>query len=102
MFYEETHLNVKEEALTLASNIIDGNLDASHHLARLIEADTKGVFQPFAQAFAARLHDHLKRWAELGIPEPDAALEEAIYELLKFTAVDWDGYPSTGRPGEEA
>ena len=52
-------LNVKNEADALAAALSKGDPEASLHLARLIEADTNGVFQPFAQALAARLRDHL-------------------------------------------
>ncbi|MCB0210809.1 MAG: hypothetical protein KDJ52_15835 [Anaerolineae bacterium] len=102
MYFETIEIDVQSMTNALAQDIISGNPAASHTLAKLIEADTQGVFQPFAQAFAARLSDHIRRWVELGVPEADVALDEAIYQLLKITAIDWDGYPSTGRPGEES
>jgi hypothetical protein len=60
------------------------------------------VFQPFAEALAARLRDHLHRWAELGVTDPELTLEDEVYELLKRAAIDWDRFPCNGRPGEEA
>ena len=35
------------------------------HLARVIQADTKGALHPFAEALIARLCDHLNRDAEI-------------------------------------
>lgn len=102
MFSETTVINIKEEANTLADYLSHGDSCASNYLARLIEADTQGAFQPFAQALTARLRDHLARWAELGVIDPDETLEDEVYQLLKTTAVDWDGLPCNGRPGEEA
>ena len=78
-----------------------GDTYASVHLARLVQTDTKGTLQPFAEALAARLCDHLGRYAEIGITDPYAALEDEVYELVKTAAIDWDGRPKTGRPGEE-
>jgi hypothetical protein len=102
MFAETMKLNLHHEAKALVDDLSQGNPCASTHLARLIEADTKGVFRPFAEAIAARLHDHLKRYAELGITEPEITLEDELYHLLQTAAIDWNGYPCTGRPGEEA
>ncbi|MCB0192611.1 MAG: hypothetical protein KDJ65_11765 [Anaerolineae bacterium] len=102
MYFEKIDVDVRSMTDDLAQDIISGNSQASRTLAKLIEADTQGVFQPFAEAFAARLSDHIKRWVELGVPEANVALDEAVYQLLKMTAIDWDGYPSTGRPGEES
>jgi hypothetical protein len=79
-----------------------GDSYASVHLARLIEADTKGALQPFAEALTARLTDHLNRNAELGITDAGESLEDEVYRLLHMAAIDWDGRPKTGRPGEEA
>jgi len=94
-------LNVKEEAESLAYYLTAGNPCASLYLARLIELDNQGTLQPFADALAARLQDHLQRWAELGSIDLDVVLEDEVYQLLKVTAVDWDGVPYTGYPGEE-
>ncbi len=79
-----------------------GDTFASVHLARLIQADTKGALQPFAEALNARLVDHLNRYAELGVTDPYVTLEDEVYRLIQAAAVDWNGQPKTGRPGEEA
>jgi hypothetical protein len=99
---EETTINLREEVEGLLDCLTRGNTQASVHLARLIQADTKGVFQPFAEALAARLCDHLNRYAELGITDPHTTLEDEVYRLIRTAAIDWDGLPKTGRPGEEA
>ena len=102
MLSEIRHLNIKDEVDLLADCVNRGDPEASHHLARLIEADTMGIFQPFAEALTARLRDELQRWAELGVTDPDITLDGEVYHLLKTTAVDWDGFLHKGRPGEEA
>lgn len=79
-----------------------GDTLASVHLARLIQADSKGALQPFAEALNARLVDHLNRYAELGVTDPYVTLEDEVYRLIRAAAVDWDGQPKMGRPGEEA
>jgi hypothetical protein len=79
-----------------------GDKRASVHLARLIEADTQGTLQPFAEALSARLCDHLHRYAESGVVDPNRSLEDEVYGLLKIAAIDWDGFHKPGRPGEEA
>jgi hypothetical protein len=99
---EETTINLREEVEGLLDCLTRGNTQASVHLARLIQADTKGVFQPFAEALAARLCDHLNRYAELGITDPHTTLEDEVYRLIRTAAIDWDRLPKTGRPGEEA
>ena len=71
-------------------------------LARLVEADTRGALRPFAEALAARLCDHLNRYAELGETDPYVALQDEVYNLIQKAAVDWDKVPRSGRPGEEA
>lgn len=102
MITEDTNLNLQEEANKLVHHLIEGEACASNHLARLIESDNKGVFVPYAEALAARLRDHLHRFAELGETDPEVTLEDEVYRLLKMAAVDWDGLPCNGRPGEEA
>lgn len=99
---EAISINLREEIEGLLDCLTRGDTYASVHLARLIEADTKGAFQPFAEALAARLCDHLNRYAEIGINDPYTALEDEVYKLIEATAIDWDGIPRTGRPGEEA
>jgi len=101
MFMEGIKINLEQEAKAMAAYLEQGDPCASVHLARLIEADTMGAYRPFAEALAARLNDHLKRYAELGITDPDVALQDEVYRLIRFAAIDWDGIPCEGRPGEE-
>ena len=93
---------LKEDAYAVAYYLSNGDPVASHYLARIIEADTQGAFQPFAQALAARLCDLLERWAELGETDPYVTLEDEVYGLFQTTAIDWDGLQHNGRPGEES
>jgi hypothetical protein len=99
---EEKTADLRDEVEGLLDCLTRGDTRASVHLARLIQADTKGVFQPFAEALAARLCDHLNRYAELGITDPHTTLEDEVYRLIRTAAIDWDGLPKMGRPGEEA
>lgn len=101
MFLEGMKINLQEEASIMASYLEQGDPCASVHLARLIESDTQGAFRPFAEALAARLNDHLKRYAEMGVTDPDVTLEDEVYRLIRFAAADWDGIPCGSRPGEE-
>lgn len=102
MITETMRLDLKAEAEALAVELSQGSPCASMHLARLIEVDSRGAFYPFAEALAARLRNHLERWAELGVTDPEITLAEEVYHLLKLAAIDWDGLPCQGRPGEEA
>ena len=102
MFAETVKIDLHQEAEFLATYLAEGDPCASVHLARLIEADTKGALRPFAEALTARLWDHLKRYAELGITDPDVTLSDEVYGLLQKAAIDWNGIPCGGRPGEEA
>lgn len=102
MFAESMVFNVKEETEMLGQDLVNGDSCASFRLARLIEADSQGVFEPFAAALAARLRDHVVRWAELNVTDPEITLDDEVYQILKAAAVDWDHLPCTGRPGEEA
>lgn len=102
MLAEAKKLDFHQEAESLATYLEEGDPCASVHLARLIEADTKGVLRPFAEALTARLWDHLKRYAELGITDPDDTLTDEVYGLLQRAATDWNHLPCDGRPGEEA
>ncbi len=99
---DEISVNLPAEAESLSDCLARGDTQASVHLARLIQADTQGALQPFAEALAARLCDHLNRYAELGITDPHTTLEDEVYRLIRTAAIDWDGMPKTGRPGEEA
>lgn len=95
-------IDLRAEVNGLLNCLARGDTYASVHLARLIRADTKGALQPFAEALTARLCDHLNRYAELGVTDPYVTLEDEVYRLIQTAAVDWDGVPKTGRPGEEA
>jgi hypothetical protein len=99
---EIASINVRDEVEGLYDCLTRGDTFASVHLARLVEADTKGTLQPFAEALTARLCDHLNRYAELGVTDPHETLEDAVYKLIQAAAMDWDRFPKTGRPGEEA
>lgn len=101
MLLEGMKVNLEQEAKAMVAYLEQGDPCASVCLARLIEADTLGAFRPFAEALAARLNDHLKRYAELGVTDPDVTLEDEVYRLIQFAAIDWDGIPCGSRPGEE-
>ena len=94
MFAETMVFDVKAETELLAQDLMSGDTCASFRLARLIEADSKGA--------AARLRDHVERWAELDVTDPEITLDDEVYQILKAAAIDWDHLPCTGRPGEEA
>jgi hypothetical protein len=98
----EITINLRQEIDALFDCINRGDTQASVHFARVIRADNRGALQPFAEALAARLCDHLNRLAELGETDPHTTLEDEVYRLIKTAAIDWDGLPKTGRPGEEA
>ncbi len=93
---------LREEVDGLFDCLTRGDTYASVHLARIIEADTQGALQPFAEALNARLVDHLNRYAELGVTNPYVALADEVYHLIQSAAEDWNRRPKTGRPGEEA
>ncbi len=100
MATEPLTIKLAEEARLLLDCLQTGDPHASHHLARIIEADTHGALLPFAEAFAARIKDHLARFAEISITDPDETLDEEVYQLLKAAAIDWVSMPGHGRPGE--
>ena len=102
MTADSAGIDLKQEAEAFIHYLGSGDPCASRHLARLIEADNQGALRPFAEALAARLRDHLHRWAELGVTSPEETLEDEVYDLLRRAAVDWNGLPCEGRPGEEA
>jgi hypothetical protein len=95
-------IDLRAEIEGLFDCLISGDKRASVHLARLVECDTEATLQPFAEALSARLCDHLHRYAEMGIIDPNRTLEDEVYGLLKVAAVDWDGFLHKGRPGEES
>ncbi len=102
MTQDDNSIDLRAELEALFRCITEGDTQASVHLARVIEADTKGAFQPFAEVLTARLCDHLDRYAELGVTDSRETLEDEVYNLIRNAAVDWDGLPKSGRPGEEA
>jgi hypothetical protein len=87
---ESTSIDLRAEVEGLLDCLVRGDPRASVHLARLVEADTKGVFRPFAEVLSARLCDHLSRYAEIGVTDPYLALEDEVYRLIQAGAVDWD------------
>jgi hypothetical protein len=93
-------IDLRDEVEGLYDCLMRGDKYASVHLARLIQADTSGAIQPFAEALAARLCDHLNRYAEIGVTDPHMTLDYEVYALLQTAAIDWDNIPRTGRPGE--
>lgn len=105
MIPEDMALDVQAEVEALAEDIANANPHASVHLARIIEADERGLFRPFAEAVGARLLDHVVRCCELcakGVPLTEIDIQEETYQLIRASAIDWDGLPASGRPGEEA
>jgi hypothetical protein len=99
---EATSISLRDEIEGLYDCLSRGDTHASVHLARLIQVDTRGALQPFAEALAARLCDHLSRYAEIGVNDPHTTLEGEVYRLLQTAAIDWDRIPRPGRAGEEA
>ena len=102
MSYEATSIDLRDEIEGLYDCLTCGDTYASVHLARLIHADAGGALQPFAEALAARLCDHLNRYSEIGISDPHTTLDGEVYRLIQTAAIDWDKIPRPGRPGEEA
>lgn len=98
MYNEPTPVNLRNETEGLVDCLTRGDPYASVHLARLIEADFGGALRPFAEVLAARLCDHLSRYAEIGVTDPYIALEDEVYQLIQAGALDWDKIPRNGRP----
>jgi hypothetical protein len=99
----DTHtIDMKQEVDEFYRCLSQGDRRASVHLARLIEADTRGTLQPFAEALAARLCDHLDKYADLGETDSRVTLDDEVYRIIRTAAIDWNGHPRNGRPGEEA
>jgi hypothetical protein len=90
---EAPSINLRDEVESLHTCLTRGDPYASVHLARLVEADTRGALRPFAEALAARLCDHLNRYAEVGVNDPYVALEDEVYSLIQKAAVDWNKIP---------
>jgi len=105
MISEGQVLDIELEVDAMAEDIRQGLPHASVHLARLIEADERGVFRPYAQAVGARLRDYVARGCELcrkGARLDDIDFQDEAYGLMRLGAIDWDEIPCAGRPGEEA
>jgi hypothetical protein len=88
------------EARAMIDCMERGDPRASVHLARLMTTDARGTLQPFADALAARLADHLSRFAELGVSDSWTALEDEVYGLMQTTSIDW-GRASAADPTQE-
>jgi hypothetical protein len=99
---ESESIDLRAETDGLLDCLRRGDGRASIHLARLFVADTGGALQPFADVLAARLADHLSRYAETGVTDSWTALEDEVYGLLQAASIDWTAAPEEGRPGEEA
>ena len=102
MLTDPDEIDVKTEGEALVDCLRRGDPRASVHLARLFTADRDGALQPFAEALAARLSDHLSRSAEAGPLDSWDALQDQVYELIQSASIDWSKIPGKGRPGEEA
>jgi len=89
------------EAEALIDCMRRGDGRASVHLARLMTTDTRGTLQPFADALAARLCDHLNRWAELGVTSSWSALEDEVYGLMQAASIDWGRIAGKSERGSE-
>jgi hypothetical protein len=85
----EGPIDPSAEAAALIDCMERGDSRASVHLARLMSVDTRGTLQPFADVLAARLADHLSRYAELGITSSWTALEDEVYGLMQAASIDW-------------
>ena len=79
---EITAIDIRDEVESLYECLTRGDKQASVHLARLIQADNSCALQPFAEALAARLCDHLNRYAEIGVVDPHTTLEDEVYNIL--------------------
>jgi len=86
---EDDRIDPRSEAAALIDCMERGDARASVHLARLMATDTRGTLQPFADALAARLADHLSRYAELGVSDSWTALEDEVYGLMQSASIDW-------------
>ena len=86
---QDDRIDPRSEAAALIDCMERGDARASVHLARLMSADTRGTLQPFADALAARLADHLSRYAELGVSDSWTALKDEVYGLMQSASIDW-------------
>ena len=93
-------IDLEREAQALLACIKRGDPQASVHLARLFVADRNSSLQPFAEVLAARLSDHLSRYAEIGVTDSWTALEDEVYGLMQAASIDWAKIPGFGERGE--
>jgi len=98
---QEDRIDARSEAAALIECMERGDVRASVHLARLMSTDTSGTLQPFADALAARLADHLSRYAELGVSDSWTALEDEVYGLMQSASIDW-GRTSAADPTKKS
>ncbi len=63
--------------------------------------ELQGCVRQYTEAFAARLHDHLHRFAKLGETDSDVVFEDGVYQLLKMADVDWDGLSCNSGQGKK-
>jgi hypothetical protein len=89
MSTEAEKIDARVEAEALIDCMERGDPQASVHLARLMTTDHRGTLQPFADVLAARLSDHLSRYAELGVSSSWSALEDEVYGLMQAASIDW-------------
>jgi hypothetical protein len=97
---QDDRIDPRAEAQALIDCMERGDARASVHLARLMTTDSRGTLQPFADALAARLADHLSRYAELGVSDSWTALEDEVYGLMQSASIDW-GRTSAADPKHE-
>lgn len=101
MSEREDRIDPRAEAQALIECMERGDPRASVHLARLMTTDTRGTLQPFADALAARLADHLSRYAELGVSDSWTALEDEVYGLMQTASIDWGRSPAADTKHED-
>jgi hypothetical protein len=98
---KEGRIDLESEAAALIDCMRRGDARASVHLARLMTVDEKGTLQPFADALAARLADHLSRYAEIGVTDSWTALEDEVYGLMQAASIDWRRLPPADQEQED-
>jgi hypothetical protein len=99
--FDDFTIDLHQETKELIDCLSKGDVEASTHLARLVEADRMDTLGPFAHVLCARLCDHLQRYAALGIVDPVKALKDDLYDLIKSAARDLDSLHRSKHPAEE-
>jgi len=74
------------QAQGLARGVAAGDPRASEHLARLLVEDSRGALQPFARTLAECLCDHVWRWAERGVTDPQITIGSDLQQRLREAA----------------